>query len=230
LRQADIDDIVLRAANFDRGTDEPNARARASWTRGANKEQTKMMIAPVKSAIIASPDLKLADFRPDAPSPRATATPGLADDASTIHQVTTLALVVHSDQRGSLCELMTTRDGPIEPIVHVYQVMAEVGSVRAWVYHRQQYDRLAFTQGLFRVVLYDVRPDSPTRNMLNVFVLGGERPTLLRIPPYVIHGVQNIGSEVATFVNMPTKVFQPGEPDKCRLDAGDRRIPFRFDE
>ena len=189
-----------------------------------------MMIAPIKSAVIASPDLELTDFQPDAPVRRPAARPGVGNDGGVIHQVTTLELVAHSDQRGSLCELLTTRDGPIDPIVHVYEVTAEAGSVRAWVYHRRQYDRLAFTQGRFRIALYDIRPDSPTRNMLNVFILGRERPTLLRIPPCVIHGVQNIGGAAATFMNMPTTAYQPGEPDKYRLDAGDNRIPFRFDE
>ena len=82
----------------------------------------------------------------------------------------------------------------------------------------------------FRIVLYDIRPPSPTRNMLNVFVLGRERPTLLRIPPHVIHGVQSITTEAAAFINMPTMPYRPDEPDKCRLDPGDKRIPFSFDE
>ena len=37
-----------------------------------------------------------------------------------------------SDDRGDLFELLTTRNGAIEPIVHVYQVWAEPGSIRAW--------------------------------------------------------------------------------------------------
>ena len=189
-----------------------------------------MMVAPIRSVLIAPPDLDLSDFQPDAPRPHIAVVPETACEPGVIHGVVTRALAAHTDPRGSLCELLTTRDGPIEPIVHAYQVTAEAGSVRAWVYHRRQVDRLAFTQGRFRVVLCDIRPDSPTRNMLNVFVLGRERPTLLRIPPYVIHGVQNIGSEAATFVNMPTMPYRADEPDKCRLDPGDRRIPFSFDE
>ena len=189
-----------------------------------------MMVAPIRSVVIAPLNLDLADFQPDAPCPRGAVMPETAREPGTIHGVVTRALAAHADRRGSLCELLTTRDGPIEPIVHVYQVTAEAGSVRAWVYHRRQTDRLAFTQGRFRIVLCDIRPDSPTRNMLNVFVLGRERPTLLCIPPYVIHGVQNIGREAAAFVNMPTMPYRPDEPDKCRLDPGDRRIPFSFDD
>lgn len=188
-----------------------------------------MIVAPIASKIIPSLELDLSDFRPDAPfSLPAPAEGGTSPDM--IHGVSTRALVVHTDERGSLCELLTTRDEAIEPIVHVYQVTAAPGAVRAWVYHRGQADRLAFTQGRFRIALYDIRPNSSTCHMLNVFELGRERPTLLRIPPYVIHGVKNIGPEASTFMNLPTKAYQPGAPDKCRIDAGDIRVPFRFDE
>ena len=189
-----------------------------------------MMVAPIRSVVIAPLDLDFADFQPDAPRPPIAVMPETACEPGGIHGVVTRALVARADPRGSLCELLTTRDEPIEPIVHVYQVSAEIGSVRAWVYHRRQVDRLAFTQGRFRIVLCDIRPDSPTRNMLNLFVLGRERPTVLRIPPYVIHGVQNIGGEAAGFVNMPTMPYRADDPDKCRLDPGDKRIPFSFDE
>ena len=188
-----------------------------------------MTVVPIRSVVIAPPNLELADFRPDASRPHNAVMTETAREPGMIHGVVTRALTAHADHRGSLCELLTTRDGPIEPIVHVYQVRAEIGSVRAWVYHRRQTDRLAFTQGRFRVVLYDIRPGSPTRNLLNEFVLGRERSTLLQIPPYVIHGVQNIGSEAAAFVNMPTMTYRPDEPDKCRLDSDDKRIPFSFD-
>jgi dTDP-4-dehydrorhamnose 3,5-epimerase len=187
-----------------------------------------MIVAPIASKVIPSPELDLTDFQPDAPfSPPARAEGGASPDM--IHGVSTRALAVHADERGSLCELLTTRDEAIEPIVHVYQVLAAPGSVRAWVYHREQDDRLAFTQGRFRVALYDIRPNSPTCHMLNVFALGRERPTLLRIPAYVIHSVQNIGDEASMFMNLPTKAYQPGAPDKCRIDASDIRVPFRFD-
>jgi dTDP-4-dehydrorhamnose 3,5-epimerase len=124
---------------------------------------------------------------------------------------------------------LTTRDGPIVPIVHVYQVTALAGSIRAWVYHRLQFDRLAFANGRFQIVLYDIRPESPTMNRLNVFNLGSEQPALVRIPPFVIHAVCNIGRETSTFVNMPTRAYDPNEPDKCRLGQNDPRIHYVLD-
>jgi dTDP-4-dehydrorhamnose 3,5-epimerase len=102
-------------------------------------------------------------------------------------------------------------------------------SIRAWISHRRQYDRLAFASGHFRIVLYDIRPNSRTLNLLNVFILGVEQPGLLGIPPFVVHGVQNACSTTATFVNMPTQAYDPADPDKSRLAENDPRIPFSFD-
>ena len=183
----------------------------------------------VKSAVIASPRLTLDDFAADAqltPTPRKAS----ATRVDLIDGLTVSPLVPNIDERGSLTELLTTRDGPIEPIVHVYQVTASAGSIRAWVYHSRQYDRLAFVTGRFRIALYDIRPGSRTPNRLNVFVLGNDEPALVRIPPLVIHGVQNIGGETGTFINMPTRPYDPKHPDKRRLPQHDPRIPFSFDD
>lgn len=173
--------------------------------------------------------LRLEDFVRDAPFAAGTvARP--TRDPDWIDGAEVSRLTPHSDERGSLVELLTTRDGPIEPIVHVYHVTSLPGSCRAWVYHRHQFDRLAFVSGHFRVVLYDMRTNSPTKHRLNVFDFGIDKPSLLRIPPLVAHGVKNVGDEVSSFVNMPTKAYLPSDPDKCRLPANDPRIPFSFND
>ena len=166
------------------------------------------------------------DFVQDAPVATAQA-PAATPVADLIDGVTVTPLVAHGDNRGALTELLTTRDGLIKPIVHVYEVEAKAGSIRGWVYHRHQFDRLAFTRGRFRVVLFDIRQDSPTFNKLSVLILGTERPGLLRIPPFVVHAVQNLGED-AIFINMPTRVYDPRDPDKSRLPIGDPRTPFSF--
>jgi dTDP-4-dehydrorhamnose 3,5-epimerase len=188
------------------------------------------VIDPAEARIAAAPGLSLADFEGDRPK---RAPPGRPEIGSPhpllISGVVVTDLTPHADERGSLCELLTTRDGPIEPLVHVYQVSAAPRSVRAWVYHKHQHDRLAFTNGTFEVVLYDLRPGSPTLNHLNVFRLGAARPASVRIPPCVVHGVRNAGAEWATFVNMPTRPYDHASPDKCRIGHDDARMPYRFE-
>ena len=186
------------------------------------------MIRPIHTTRVAPSELELGAILPGcaAVNARAAKRARLRPDRSTVLPIT--PLVANSDPRGSLSELLTTRDAAIEPIVHVYQVTAAAGSVRAWVYHRLQFDRLAFANGRFEIALFDIRPGSPTLNQLAVFILGRENPALLRIPPLVVHGVCNTGSETATFINMPTRAYDPAAPDKCRLSKDDPRIPYVF--
>jgi dTDP-4-dehydrorhamnose 3,5-epimerase len=174
--------------------------------------------------------LSLDDFVQDSSTSALIQRPAEQDSPAgdLIDGVTLTPLSRGADGRGSLHELLTLREDVPEPIVHVYQVSAEPKSIRAWVYHKHQSDRLAFTNGEFRVVLYDLRPDSPTFGKLNVFDLGAARRCRLRIPPLVVHGVQNRGDTVANFVNLPTRPYYPDDPDKWRVPYDHPGVPYRF--
>jgi dTDP-4-dehydrorhamnose 3,5-epimerase len=180
--------------------------------------------------VAAPSELTLDDFVADRPLRRAPDGPRREPlhIPNLIDGVAVTSLVLNGDDRGSLCELLTTRDGPIEPIAHVYQVAAAPGSVRAWVYHRFQRDRLTFTTGDFEIALYDLRSDSPTWKTLNVFQAGERQPTFVSIPPFVAHGVKNIGAATGYFTNLPTKAWDPASPDKRRIHWDDPRIPHSF--
>ncbi len=174
-------------------------------------------------------DLTLEDFRVDSPwqQPDAPLSPFAVSDQ--IEGVELHRLVTYGDGRGDLTVLLSQHylpDAQTPP--HVYLVTAKPGSLRAWVYHKHQSDRLAFTDGALRLVLYDLRPSSPTYKCLNVIDAGADNPLLLTIPPLVIHGVQCRGTTDARFVNMPTRAYDPANPDKYRLPWDNPGIPYSF--
>jgi dTDP-4-dehydrorhamnose 3,5-epimerase len=165
---------------------------------------------------------ELENFRPEnftQDRPRPIASPTRITEGTTIDGVVLARLGANTDRRGTLIELLTTRDEAIEPIVHVYQVIAAAGSIRAWVYHKWQNDRLHFTLGDFEVRLLDIRPDSAKRGELMVLRLGHNMPCRLTIPPLVAHSVRNLGDSAAAFVNMPTRIYDPANPDKFRYEG-----------
>jgi dTDP-4-dehydrorhamnose 3,5-epimerase len=173
--------------------------------------------------------LKLEDFTNDKPWEERVTPFAPVHLEDLIDGVQILRLTAESDSRGSLTVLMSNRADASAITPHVYLVEAEPGSVRAWVYHRRQSDRLAFTNGDFRVVLYDLRPDSPTYRRLNVMDVGEKNKVQLTIAPFVVHGVHNQGKEKAFFINMPTHAYDPAKPDKARLPANHPGIPYSFD-
>src|SRR5215208_3281118 len=98
------------------------------------------------------------------------------------------------DDRGTLTEIFDPHWGVDNfPMVYVYHVSIRPHKIKGWVEHHLQMDRLYIISGHLRAVLYDNRPDSPTYKMINQIYLTEQNRSLLHIPPYVYHALQNIG-------------------------------------
>lgn len=166
--------------------------------------------------------------------------PGTVRDRQTVHTdssrilpeiagVTFRPAVTQADERGTLTEIYSSRwpDG-LAAVPHVYEVVAMPGSLRAWVVHLEQDDRLYFADGLLKIGLYDARPGSPTANAGLVLFAGSHRPGLLTVPRGVYHGIRNVGHAPARFLNLPTHAYNPLEPDKFRLRPDAAEIPVEL--
>jgi dTDP-4-dehydrorhamnose 3,5-epimerase len=135
------------------------------------------------------------------------------------------------DRRGEIVEVYRG-EWNVHPdaLVYVYQVSVRPGAIKGWVVHEKQDDRIFISRGVFRWVLFDNRPGSPTYKLLNDFTFSERNRAILVIPHGVFHAVQNIGTSEAIFINMPTRPYDHADPDKYRLPLDNDVIPFRFDE
>ena len=122
------------------------------------------------------------------------------------------------------------RDWPLgeAEITHAIHVHLRAGALSGWHSHRLKTDHLFVVSGLIRAVLYDDRPDSPTRGMVNELFLSHARPQLVVIPPLVFHALQVLGSEPAAFVNYFDHLYQHDDPDDFRVPIGAPAIPYSF--
>jgi len=169
---------------------------------------------------------------PDAPRKDVqTVTPEGKSVKSLIDGVRIRPATTIPDDRGTLCEVISL-DWKFDdaPLVYVYQVTIRPQRVKGWVVHRHQDDRLFFSQGTVRLVLYDDRPESPTYKKLNELFFGELNRALVRIPLGVYHAVQNVGTTDAMFINSPTKPYNHADPDKYRLPVNNELIPYRFED
>jgi len=105
-----------------------------------------------------------------------------------IRDVTVKELKVIPDERGRLMEMLRCDDALFKKFGQVYLTTAYPGVVKAWHYHKKQWDHFVCVRGMMKVVLFDSRPESATRGEVNEFFLGDHRPILLQIPPLVYHG------------------------------------------
>jgi dTDP-4-dehydrorhamnose 3,5-epimerase len=130
------------------------------------------------------------------------------------------------DERGRLMELLRADDELFIKFGQVYMTTVYPGVVKAWHYHKKQYDNFVAVRGMIKLVLYDAREDSPTRGEINEFFIGDWNPQLVQIPPGVYHGFKCISETEAIVINIPTEVYDYAQPDEYRLDPHKGGIPY----
>jgi len=142
-----------------------------------------------------------------------------------IDGVRTKTLTPIPDERGYLMEMLRSDDPLFRQFGQVYLSVVYPGVVKGWHYHKIQTDFFTIVKGMVKVVLYDARPDSPTRGEVNEFFMGEQNPMLLEIPPGVLHGMKAIGAEPGYLINCPTEPYNYASPDEYRV-APHGEVPY----
>ena len=135
-------------------------------------------------------------------------------------------LKVIPDERGRLMEMLRSDDEIFLKFGQVYLTTGYPGAVKAWHYHKKQFDHFAVVKGMMKIVLYDGREKSPTFRQIDEFFLGEHNPILLQIPPLVYHGFKCISEEEALLINCPTEVYDYQSPDEYRISPHGGEIPY----
>jgi len=130
------------------------------------------------------------------------------------------------DERGRLGEIMRADDPWFEKFGQVYFTSTYPGVVKAWHYHKKQFDHFYVIKGTLKITLYDERKDSPTYGTVNELYLGEHCPGLLRIAPGVQHGWMCVGQTEAYIVNVVSETYNYADPDEFRTHPYDNHIPY----
>ena len=160
---------------------------------------------------------------------RQTVTSEGARPGALIDGVVIRRAVTQEDERGEICEIFNPAWGVCPaPMVYAYMSTIGPGTVKGWVIHYEQDDRLFLAMGKIRFALFDDRSESSTHGLLNVFTVSERTRALIVIPRGVYHALQNVGQTEAVFFNLPTRPYKHENPDKYRLPLKNDLIPFDF--
>ncbi len=135
-------------------------------------------------------------------------------------------LKVIPDERGRLMEMLRSDDPDFSTFGQVYMTSAYPGVVKGWHYHKRQRDNMVVVNGMMKIVLYDMREDSPTHGEVNELFAGIHNPLRIQIPPGVCHGFKCISNEETIVINIPTEVYNYDDPDEFRIDPHANDIPY----
>jgi len=135
-------------------------------------------------------------------------------------------LRVIPDERGRLMEILRRDDEFFQKFGQVYMTTTYPGVVKAWHKHEKQADNIACVGGMIKMALYDGRPGSPTFKEIDEFYLGVHNPSLVHVPPGILHGWMGVSQEEAVIINIPTEPYDREHPDEQRLDPHENDIPY----
>ena len=161
----------------------------------------------------------------------ATVTPDGQSRLRSIAGVVVHRPVHHHDHRGTLFEVFN--GDPLlwtDPVVWCYQTSVRPRQIKGWARHEVKIDRYSLASGDLMVLMYDDRPDSPTRGVTQRVMLSAEGDRQVLIPVGVWHMIINLGDEDAQLINFPTEPYHHDKPDRILLPWDTDELPVKVRE
>lgn len=135
-------------------------------------------------------------------------------------------LTLYPDDRGFFAEIAKDGEGVWKTFKQVSATQTYPEVIKAFHWHKRQYDLWYCVSGNIQAVLYDQREKSPTKGETQVVYMGENAPIALLIPPGVIHGYRVLGTVNANLIYMTTEAYDAKDPDEERLAFDDPKIGF----
>jgi dTDP-4-dehydrorhamnose 3,5-epimerase len=131
------------------------------------------------------------------------------------------------DERGTIHHMLRRTDPHFVEFGEIYFSSIYRNVIKGWHRHRNITLNYACVVGRIKLVLYDDRDTSPTRQGLMEIFLGPDNYSLVVIPPEVWNGHKGMTDPFALVANCAT---HPHDPTlTTRLDPFSPAIPYSWD-
>jgi len=128
------------------------------------------------------------------------------------------------DERGKIMHMLKSTDPHFIAFGEIYFSCAWPGTVKAWHIHQRMTVNNAVISGRAKLVLYDLREDSPTRGELQEIYLGEDNYVLAQIPPGIANGYKAYGDKMVILANAGTEPHDPTEMLRMAPDTDE--VPY----
>ncbi len=135
------------------------------------------------------------------------------------------------DDRGWLAEIYRDDELNYQPVMG-YVSVTKPGIIRGPHEHVEQSDCFVFLgPGSFELHLWDRREASETNGEYLKMKVGENNPTMVIVPPGVVHGYKCIGEKDAYSINLPNKLYKgknkADDVDEIRWEK-DSESPYKI--
>jgi dTDP-4-dehydrorhamnose 3,5-epimerase len=128
--------------------------------------------------------------------------------------------------RGYLMEIVRNDEDLLQKFGQSLMTVAHKGIIKAFHWHKLQDDVWFVATGKAKVVLHDLRDDSPTKGETQVIYAGRDDYKTIVIPVGVVHGYQVLSDEPVILFYHTTEPYNAKEPDELRIPYNDPSINF----
>ena len=148
-----------------------------------------------------------------------------------INDVIIKKLNKYKDERGWLAEIYRADEDNYQPVMS-YVSVTKPGVARGPHEHVYQSDCFVFLgPGSFDLYLWDRRENSKTNGEHIKITVGEDSPTMVIVPPGVVHGYKCVSKTEAWCVNLPDKLYKgrnkTEEVDEIRWET-DPDSPYKI--
>lgn len=137
-------------------------------------------------------------------------------------------IIRFSDDRGFFSEIIKMGEETFKEMKQTSYTETYPGVIKAFHWHKKQYDIWFPIKGNIQIVLYDLREGSPTFKQTQVIYAGEDNHLLILIPPKVAHGYRVLGNTTAGLFYCMTEAYDSLNPDEGRIPFDDSNIAFNW--
>ena len=130
------------------------------------------------------------------------------------------------DERGKVMHMLRKDSEVFTDFGEIYFSCTHPGVVKAWHLHKEMTLNYAVISGEIKFVLYDDRPTSKTRGIVQEFFISPENYYLVTVPPLIWNGFKCVGTETSIVANCSTQPHEPSEIE--RKSPNDPTIPYNW--
>ena len=106
-----------------------------------------------------------------------------------------------ADERGKVMHMLRSDSPLFRGFGEIYFSQVHPGAVKAWHLHHEMTLNYAVVHGKIKFVLYDDRPESPTRGKIQEIFISPDNYVLVTVPPMIWNGFKGVGEESAIVAN-----------------------------
>jgi dTDP-4-dehydrorhamnose 3,5-epimerase len=130
------------------------------------------------------------------------------------------------DERGKVMHMLRSDSPVFSKFGEIYFSCTHPGVVKAWHLHKEMSLNYAVIYGEIKFVLFDDRPNSPTKGEIQELFISPENYMLVTVPPMIWNGFKSVGTTTSIVANCATLPHTPDE--LVRRSPNDSEIPYNW--